>query len=226
MSLDIRNELMRFSTCDVSDALDVLGLREQTAVGITRLWDDCPKIAGRVMPMLLGPDYEGSTVIGTLRAIEAAEPGDVLIFDNGGRLGENTFGSIAAFCAQRVGAVGAIADGASRDVDDMRTQGFPVYAKGVSTTTVRGRVGMADFNIPVKLSGIAVNPGDYVLADGSGVVVIPSGVVERVIELAPRFQEFERVIRGRVIRGGGFVEVHEQYRYEDFEDRVSKPIEP
>lgn len=223
MSSDIQQALLQFSTCDVADALDVLGHRDQTAVGVRRLWDDCPKVAGRVMPMLLGPEHEGSTVMGTLEAIEAAAPGDVLLFDNGGRLDQNTFGSIAAFCAERAGVVGAIADGASRDVDDMRTQNFPVYAKGTSTTTVRGRVGMAGFNVPVKCSGIEVNPGDYVIADGSGVVFIPGAIVEQVIETAPRFREFERFLRNKIINGAGFVEVHEQYGYEDFEGRISDP---
>lgn len=223
MSVDIQQELLRVSTCDVSDALDVLGYGElSTAVGIRRLWDDCPKIAGRVLPILLGPEEEGSTVIGTLEAIEASTPGDVLLFDNGGRLDVNTFGSIAAFGAARHGIVGAIADGASRDIDDMVAQSFPVYAKGTATTTVRNRVGMAGFNLPVQCAGVSVQPGDYVVADGSGVVFIPQGLVEQVIAVAPQFQDFERFLRRKVIAGGGLVDVHISYKYEDFEGRVRK----
>lgn len=216
---ELRQQLLQLSTCDVADALDALGHREQTALGLTRLWDDCPRLAGRVMPLLLGPERQGSTAIGTLEAIEACEPGDVLVFDNGGRLDRNAFGSIAAFCAAQVGIVGAVIDGVTRDLDDMRAQDFPVYARGVTTTSVRGRTGLAGYGVPVQCGGVAVSPGDWVVADGSGVIFIPAGLATRVAELGPRYQAFEREVRHAILAGGGFVEVHTRLRYEHFEAR-------
>lgn len=218
-STDRGAELASCATPDVADALDVLGYPDRTAIGVTRMWDDCPRIAGRVMPVKLGPDEPGSTVTGTLEAIEAAAPGDVLLFDNGGRLDRNTFGSIAAFCAQRAGLAGAVCDGASRDVDDMRSQGFPLYARGAVTTTVTGRTGMAGYDVPVECAGVPVEPGDYVVADGSGVIFIPGAEVERVLELAPQFAAYEREIKRRIAAGEDFVAVHEDVDYEDFEAR-------
>jgi regulator of RNase E activity RraA len=218
-STELSAALEEFATPDIADALDVLGYPDQTAFGIHRMWDDCPRVAGRVMPILLGPDESGSTVTGTLEAIQAADPGDVLLFDNQGRMELNTFGSIAAFCADRAGLTGAICDGASRDVDDMRAQNFPLYARGPVTTTVTGRTGMAGYDIPVECSGVEVRPGDYVVADGSGVIFVPGDEVEQVLELAPRFQEFEREIKRRITEGADIVEVHETLDYEDFEKR-------
>lgn len=218
-STELGAALEEFATPDIADALDVLGYPEQTAFGIQRMWDDCPRVAGRVMPILLGPDESGSTVTGTLEAIKAADPGDVLLFDNQGRMELNTFGSIAAFCADRAGLNGAVCDGASRDVDDMRAQNYPLYARGPVTTTVKGRTGMAGYDIPVECSGVEVSPGDYVVADGSGVIFIPGDEVEQVLELAARFQEFEREIKQRITEGADIVDVHEDLNYEDFEKR-------
>ncbi|MCQ4334124.1 hypothetical protein KM295_11660 [Natronomonas sp. F2-12] len=219
-SSEIGSALGSFTTPDIADALDVLGYPEQTAFGITRLWDDCPSIAGRVMPIKLEPDADGSTVTGTLEAIDAADPGDVLLFDNDGRLEQNTFGGIAGLCADRAGLEGAISDGASRDIDDLRSQNVPLYARGPVTTSVKDRTGVVGYDIPVECAGVGVEPGDYVVADGSGVIFVPGEVVETVLEIAPTFLEQEREIKRRIAEGEDPIAVHEDLEYEDFEGRV------
>ena len=219
-STEIGAALESLATPDIADALDALGYPDQTAFGITRMWDDCPRIAGRVMPIKLDPDASGSTVTGTLEAIEAADPGDVLLFDNDGRLEQNTFGSIAGFCAAREGLSGAIADGASRDIDDLQAKNFPLYARGPATTSVKDRTGMVGYDIPVEPGGVEVEPGDYVVADGSGVIFVPGDEVETVLEIAPTFGEYEREIKRRIAAGEDMIEVHEDVDYEDFESRV------
>ena len=219
-STEIGAALESIATPAIADALDVLGYRDQTAFGITRMWDDCPRIAGRVMPIKLAPDASESTVTGTLEAIEAADPGDVLLFDNDGRLEQNTFGGIAAFCAARQGISGAIADGASRDIDDLQSQNFPLYARGPATTSVKDRTGIVDYDIPVDPGGVEVEPGDYVVADGSGVIFVPGDEVETVLEIAPKFGEYEQEIKRRIAAGEDMIEVHEDVDYEDFESRV------
>lgn len=217
--IEIGDQLEELSTPDIADALEVLGYSEQTAYGIHRMWDDCRRIAGRVMPILLGPEEDGSTAIGTLEAIQDAHPGDVLVFDNQGRLDLNTFGGISSFCASRVGIKGAVCDGASRDVDDMRDQNFPLYARGPVTTTVKGRVGMAGYDIPVKCGDVQVSPGDYVVADGSGVIFIPGDEVKQVLNIGRRFQAYERDMKKRIAQGEDIVHVFKDMDYEDFESR-------
>lgn len=71
-----------FATPDIADALDVLGYPDQTAFGIRRTWDGCPRVAGRVTHIPLGPDEFGSTVAGTFEAIQTADRGDVPLFDD------------------------------------------------------------------------------------------------------------------------------------------------
>jgi regulator of RNase E activity RraA len=218
--LQIRDALLQLASCDVADALDVLGRGEQTALGIRALWDDCPRLAGRALTLKLGPDYQGSTVIGTLEAIESAGPGDVLVIDNRGLLDRNSFGSVSAFCAARAGIAGAVIDGVTRDLDDLKAQAFPVYARGVTTTSVRGRTGYAGHGVAIECSGVAVTGDDFILADGSGVIVIPGALIEQVLETAPRFQLFEREMRRRIVNGKRPIDVHKQLRYEDFEARA------
>lgn len=219
-STEIGAALESFATPDIADALDVLDYPDQTAFGITRMWDDCPRVAGRVMPIKLEPDASGSTVTGTLEAIEDADPGDVLLFDNDGRMEQNTFGGIASYCAGRAGLKGAIADGASRDVDDIRSQNFPLYARGPATTSVKDRTGMVGYDLSVECGDVEVEPGDYVVADGSGVIFVPGEVVEDVLDIAPTFGEYEREIKRRIANGEDIIEVHEDVDYEDFESRV------
>lgn len=78
---------------------------------------------------------------------------------------------------------------------------------------------MAGYNVPVECSEVKMSPGDYVVADGSGVIFVPGDEVEQVLELAPRFQAFEREIKRRITEGADIVEVHENLDYEDFEKR-------
>lgn len=103
--------------------------------GLRPIWQPCPPVRGRALPAALGSEEGNSTVIGTLQAIETAKPGDVLLFAAEGRCDINSFGSIAALCAgwHHRGCI----DGATRDVDDLRSQGFPVFAKGAISKSVR-----------------------------------------------------------------------------------------
>ena len=214
--LALADRFRALATPDVADGLDRLGHREQTAEGIVRMWDDCSRIAGRVMPILLGPEFTYSTTIGTLEAIAECEPGDVLVFANGGRPGLNSFGSIAALCAERAGIVGTVIDGVTRDLDDMRAQTFPLFARGVTTTTVRERTGFGGFGKPIRCSGIDVASGDWVVADGSGTIFIPGDDVEEVLVGAENARSYERALRQRILQGEDPVQAHQAMRYDQY----------
>ena len=122
----IVDALLKLSTTNLSDALDRLRLIGAPH-GVLPLWSGCPKIAGPAMTIKLVPDGPDSPVNGTLQAILEADPGDVLVIDHGGRMEVNSFGGIAAFTAARRGLAGAVIDGVTRDVDEMKPLGFAVY---------------------------------------------------------------------------------------------------
>lgn len=213
--MEVGAQLRQFSTPDIADALSELGYEPREAPGITRMWDACPRIAGQVLPVALGPSYEESTVIGTRKAIKAAAPGSILVFANE-TPETNSFGSLAAFCAKRAGVSGVICAGASRDIDDIREENMPLYATGRVTTSVRGTTMYGGHNIPVECAGVTVHPGDYVVADGSGVVFIPEDAIEDVLRIAPRFEAYQREMKQRIISGTDIVELHQTFDYETF----------
>ena len=210
--------LLRLSTCNVSDALDQLGLSGAPR-GILPLWHGCPKIAGRAMTMKLLPLGDSgasgaSPVEGTLRAIAAASPGDILVVDHGGRTDVNSFGGIAAWSAFHRGLVGVVIDGVTRDVDEMKPAGFPAYGRGVVQQSIRGRCRFGGFAGPVALGGVAVAAGDYLLADDNGVVVVPAARIEEAVALAAARLAAEERIKAAIARGTDPLTAHRQERYE------------
>ncbi|WP_408316282.1 RraA family protein [Paraburkholderia nemoris] len=125
-----------------------------------------------------------------LRALEFCRPGDVLVVDAGGDLNNAVVGGILSFYAANIGVVGLVIDGAIRDVAEIRDRDFPVYARGV---THRGpyKDGPGEINVPVSVGGMVVNPGDIVVGDQDGLLAIPQGDAELVIEKALAVLEAE-----------------------------------
>ena len=118
-----------------------------------------------------------------LRALEFCRPGDVLVIDGGGDLANAAVGGILSFYAAHIGLAGVVVDGAIRDVAEIRSRDFPVYARGV---THRGpyKDGPGEINVPICVGGMVVNPGDIVVGDQDGLLAIAQEDVEALIERA------------------------------------------
>ena len=117
-------------------------------------------------------------------AVEAGQPGDIVVIEQ--RTGVNAagWGGILSRAALYRQLAGAIVDGPARDIDEALEVGFPVYARGRTARTARGRIFEADTGCPVVIGEVTVNPGDYVLADSSGVAFVPAAEIERVLDAA------------------------------------------
>ena len=113
--------------------------------------------------------------------IEAAQPGDIIVIDNGGKLEFSCWGGLLALSAKLKGVSGVVIDGASRDIDEARELEFPVYARGVVPMTARNRVVQESYNQEIQFAGVQCRPGDLVLADGSGIIIIPKEKEEEVV---------------------------------------------
>ncbi|HLY64438.1 MAG TPA: RraA family protein [Chloroflexota bacterium] len=199
MSDSLVAHLAKLDSCAVSDALDRLGLPGAT-MGLQRMWD-CPRLVGRVITVKLKPFVQGETSsrhLGTA-AIEAARPGEIIVVDNGGRTYAGSWGGILSVAAKYKGVAGVVADGACRDVDEARDLQFPVYARAGVSITARGRIVEESFNQPIEIAGVAVQPGDLVIADWTGVVFVPSTRAEEVIvqaeEIAAREAAMAEAVR-------------------------------
>jgi len=198
---DLVARLAALDTCAVSDALDRLGLLG-VALGIRPLTVS-ERIAGRVVTVKLGPARGGAPAarhLGTA-AIETAAPGDVIVVDHQGREDAAGWGGILSTPAKVKGVRGVIVDGACRDVDESRALGFPVYARTAVPLTARGRAVEESFNQPVTIAGVPVQPGDLVLADGSGVVFVPAERAEEVIATAEAIAAREAAMTRAVLAG-------------------------
>lgn len=209
-----RERLLKLSTTNVSDALDALGLKGST-YGIRPIWEGTKKITGRVVTvkMTAAGLTTGKTHLG-IKAIEAAEPGDVVLIDNGGRLDTSCWGGILATGATMKGLSGVVVDGAVRDVDDYVELGFSVYARGAVVATARGRIMEEATNVMVQFGGVQVRPGDVVLGDRSGVVVIPWERIDDVVAKAETLLQKEEAMMADLRAGMSSLEVDTKYSYE------------
>ena len=133
---------------------------------------------------LAGPAFTvhgtGGDNLALHRAVAAAPPGHVLVADHQGAP-HGHWGEILGVAAQVRGLLGLIIDGAVRDVDELRRLSFPVFSRGISITrTSKNHPGF--LVVGVTVGGIEVNTGDLVVADADGVVAVPTGQVERVLD--------------------------------------------
>ncbi|CAN7736963.1 RraA family protein [Bosea sp. LjRoot9] len=117
------------------------------------------------------------------KALDMAAPGDVVIVEDGGDLTTALAGENMVLWARKRGLAGLVVDGAMRDVDAIRELDFPVYARGA---TPRGphRNGPGEINVPISCGGVVVNPGDIVLGDGDGVLIVPPREAQAILERA------------------------------------------
>lgn len=210
---------LKLSTSNVSDALDRLQLRGAPN-GILPLWSGCQKIVGRAMTMKLVPEGSTSPVLGTLEAIMAARPGDVLVIDQAGRMDVNSWGGIATFTAVQYGLVGVVIDGVTRDVDEMKALSFPAYAKGIIQRSIRNRCAFAGHSIEVHVAGVAVRAGDLVMGDDNGIVVVPQERVADVLKIAQECAETEEKVKDWIAQGVHPIEAHERVKYDQLTGSV------
>jgi len=176
----LSERLARLDSCAVSDALDRLGL--PGVVSGIRPMAGSHKIAGRVVTVKLA-SAEGRTSKQHLAtaAIEASGAGDVLVIEHRSREDCAGWGGILSRAAKARGIAGTLVEGSVRDVDESREIGFPVFARAAVPMTARGRIVEEGWNVPVDIGGVEVHPGDFVVADGSGVVFVKKSRIEEVL---------------------------------------------
>lgn len=210
---DLISRLSKLDTCAVSDALDRLGLKGAT-IGIRPVWP-CARIVGRAVTVKIKPAglQKSKHHLGT-PAIQAANAGDVIVVDNGGRPDVSAWGGLLSLASKMKGLSGVVIDGACRDVDESRDVGFPVYACAVVPVTARGRVMQDSFNVEIQCGGVQVHPTDLVIADGSGVVIIPQEKAQEVIDEAEKIAGQEARMAAEIRKGRPVVEVMESLGYE------------
>ena len=189
---DSAARLGRLDACAVSDALDKLGLAG-VVTGLQRLTTE-RRISGRVVTVKLEKDDgrpAASRHLGTT-AIEAAQTGDVIVLEQRTGIDAACWGGNLSLAAQLRGVAGVVIDGPARDADEARGYGFTVFARSATSRTARGRIVETGTNVPIVVGDLPVSPGDYVVADGSAVVFVRAGDIERVLDAAEAIADRER----------------------------------
>lgn len=219
MRTDLIDRLRALDSCAVSDALDSAGL-PAAVYGLVPLSVTQP-IAGRIVTVRLGPEKPagGSTRHLGTAAIEAAEAGDVIVLAHSSGVECAGWGGVLSAGAQLRAVAGVVIDGPARDIDEARELGFPVYGRSANARTARGRVYELDYQCPIEIAGVRVEPGDYVLADSTGVAFVPSAEAENVIARSERIAAKERLMLKALSRGEPITAVVGR-NYEDMLDEL------
>jgi 4-hydroxy-4-methyl-2-oxoglutarate aldolase len=194
--------LARLDTCVLSDALDILEM-EGVVSALIPLWEGA-RLAGPAVTVKLAPGTpppgQPRAHLGA-RAISRSRSGSVIVVDNGGRTEMGAWGGLLSLAAAGAGVAGVVLDGACRDVDEARELGFPVFGRCGVPRTARRRVFEESTGVPVSIGGVPVRQGDFVVADGSGVVVIERSRACDVVAEAERLSAREHEMAARLRSG-------------------------
>lgn len=199
--------LQGLDTCALSDALDALGLTG--ALCSLRPLTGDHRISGRVVTVRLVPADSGATPSSRhlcTAAVAASGSGDVVVVAHPGGPMAGWGGLLSRAASQR-GIEGTIVDGGCRDIDESRELDYPLFGRGATPITARGRIVEAEWGGPVEIDGVTVRPGDLVLADGSGVVFVPADRAGDVLDKAHELADREAAMSAAVDRGDPITEV-------------------
>jgi regulator of RNase E activity RraA len=206
MTDDILTRLAQLDSCAVSDALDKLGLTG-SVTGIQRL-TTTRRISGRVHTVRMDRDdgTPSTRHLGTT-AIEASQPGEVIVMEQRTGVDAACWGGNLSFGAKLRQVAGVIVDGPARDIDEARDYDFPVFARHATARTARGRIKEGATDVPITVGDVLVSPGDYVVADGSAVVFVHGPDIARVLDAAEAIAARERAMVAALKDGTPITEV-------------------
>ena len=192
--------LALLDTCTVSDALDALGLRG-AIFGLAPMTGP-GRIVGRAQTVRLGPPLpdQPKRHLGAA-SIMMSDAESIIVVEHRGRLDVSGWGGLLSRGAVARGVRGVIVDGACRDVDESRELGLAVFARGATPRTARGRVAELSHNEPITVGDSLVQPGDLVIADGSGVVFVPVARADEILTLAEKIFQKEQLMARDVDAG-------------------------
>ena len=184
----IRDTLLRLSTANISDG----GHRAEGITGMRRICPDV-KLVGIAVTVRTYPGDWAKPV----EAIDIAQEGDVIVIDAGG-VGHAVWGELATCSALQKKIAGVVINGAIRDVADIRKLQFPAFAKLVTPTAGEPK-GFGEINVPISITGIQINPGDWIIGDEDGLMVIPSREAEVRVNYGMDCLEKENRIRQEIV---------------------------
>lgn len=198
----------------VADALDACGHREQTMDPRVRPAWPGARIVGRAFPVhvVIDETRPAQPYEGEMRALEAMRAGDVGVYavDEGSLAA--AWGELFSCAAIGRGVQGVVVDGCIRDSVQIAELHYPVFASGRSPLDTLARARVDTFGEPVSCAGVRVAPGDLVVADADGVVVVPEALVEEVAAFVANKQRLEQSAKNDLMAGSSIQQVWDTYQ--------------
>ena len=164
-----------------------------------------PAFRAKVTGQAITVQLSKGDLIDPLRALEMGQPGDVIVVDAGGDLQTSVCGGLMGGLAQNRGIRGMIVDGTGRDTDELEDINWPIWTRAITPrgthTMFSERKEELSINVPIACGGVVVNPGDFIVADLMGVVVVPQEIAEETVRLAQEQADREEETRKWVTQG-------------------------
>jgi len=184
-------------SCVIADSQERAGVMRSYMKPIDR----AARFAGPALTVRLEPGNQ----VDCLDALAVAEAGDVIVVDAAGETETSIWGGLMSGLCKMKGVVGAVVDGSIRDTDETRDLGFYIFSKGIVPRSTHspysGRMDPIEVNVPIQCAGVLVRPGDIVLGDEIGVVVVPFERAAEVLQRARAQAENEERTRARIREG-------------------------
>jgi 4-hydroxy-4-methyl-2-oxoglutarate aldolase len=205
-----------FSTAGISDALDRLGLDGQ-ALGIAPL-ERAFRCAGPAFTVRMAPVGAVKGNVGDY--VDDVALGSVVVIDNGGRLDCTVWGDLLTTRAHQRALAGTLINGVCRDVARSIELKYPLFTRGAYMRTGKDRVQVEAFSAPVSLGSVRVEPGDWVIGDADGVILVAQSRAAEVLKLAQEIEAAEDQIRNAIEAGMRLDEARKRFGYHTLQRRA------
>lgn len=208
-------EFKKMDTTAVSDALDRLGI-QGGCHGISPVVQGA-KAVGPAFTVSYVPCGVEKGTVGDF--LDDVAPGQVVVLDNAGRTYCTVWGDIMTFYSRERGFAGTVIDGVCRDLPQILETGYPIFTRGRFMVTGKDRVEVAGVNVPVAVGNVQVRPGDIMMCDDSGVLVVPADRAAQILEVAREIDEKERQIIDMLGKGMTIAEARKKMGYHKLQTR-------
>jgi len=189
LPIDLIERARKLATSTLANALDDAGYHDKVLDGIKAVSPGMnfagPAMTVREVTAEYGTFTSTDFRVGAI--IDAAKAGDVVVVDMGGAKC-STWGGMASLAAKEKGVIGLLVDGGVRDLEEMIEFDFPVFARHLTPTTGRTRLKVEATNEPVNVDSVTIEPGDLIVADGTGIVCLPKAQAATLIARAEEMQ--------------------------------------
>jgi regulator of RNase E activity RraA len=236
LSDDTRNKLKRASTASIATQLYKRGLRNQFIQGVRPVVAKSETMVGQAFTLRYIPAREDRNALEVFRnpehpqrvAVETCPPGHVLVMDGRKDASAATAGSILVTRMAVRGCAGIVTDGGLRDAEGIGALDMPAFYAGPSAPTNLTKHEALDINVPIGCGDVAVFPGDVIVGDGDGVMVIPAHIADEIAEACAGMESFEDFVLEEVRSGTPIIGLYpctkdeNQAKYEAWRARTGR----